>query len=813
MKQLEAADLNGRALLQIDGYEDLLRVRGLAEWSFVSEDPPIVATDPTMLHAIGLDATEDHYRWPKIAPHLFDYQRWVIERALERERFAAFLTTGLGKTAIQLEWARLVTKRHSGRTLIVAPLNIIAQTIEEAERFYTRRSMSLVDLRSAADLARWLHDGRGIGITNYEKIDRADSPIGVQAVVLDESSILKNCNGARRHALVHAFRGVRWKLACSATPAPNDRVEYAEHAYWLEVVRSTREFLAAYFVNRDGTWQLKAHGVDAFYRHLASWSVFMVHPDAFRFTDATDRLPPLDVQFPEIDTTPEQVTEARVHETGDQPSLFGATPGGITSRTKMLQIANGFLYSDDGVRRFPAHKPEWIAKTVNGLAQQCIVWVKFDEEGDELARLIPDAVHLSGRTPMTVRDETVEAFRHGNGSRVLILKPSMFGFGLNLQACNVQVFSSLDDSFERYFQCVRRSWRFGQTEPVTVLVPQTPFDKAMTQNVLNKQETYETDARRQEAVFVNVLRPWDQTERNVYVGASEAERDRASGDNWTMVLGDSILHMEEVMDPQSMDLAIFSPPFANLFTYSAHAADMGNVRSDAEYRLQWKWFAERLLRVMRPGRIVAVHCMDIIRFAGQHGYRHTYDYPSDLRAGLQDAGFIYKARISIDKNPQLQATRTKDHNLLFVTLTRDALNSHSQAGEYVLIFSTPGESETPVIASDVSNQEWITWAHHIWYDIRETDVLNAALAREEEDERHICPLQLGLIERCVRIWSNPGETVFSPFAGIGSEGYEALAHDRRFYGVELKQSYFETACRFLSERERQLASRLPFAQV
>jgi DNA modification methylase len=811
MQRLE--NVNGRARLTVDSYEDLLRARGLPEWAFVSEEPPIVECDENMLHTIGLEATSDDMRWAKLAPHLFDYQRWVLERALERERFAAFLTTGLGKTAIQLEWARLVQRQHGGRTLIVAPLNIVGQTIEEAERFYTPRQLHLVDLRDSATFRDWCENGTGIGITNYEKIDYATAPIGVQAVALDESSILKDCNGARRHALVHAFRGVRWKLACSATPAPNDRIEYAEHAYWLETVRSTREFLAAYFVQRDGNWQLKAHGVDAFYRHIASWSVFMVHPEAFRFADASDALPPLDVSYPHIEVTAEQMEQARAHEAGEQASLFGATPGGITSRTKMLQIANGFTYGDE-TERFHSNKPLWIAECANvtHADEQVIVWVKFDEEGDALAALIPDALHLSGKTKVPERDRIIEEFRHGRGARVLILKPSMFGFGLNLQACRVQIFSSLDDSFERYFQCVRRSWRFGQTQGVKVYVPSTPFDQAMTQNVLNKQETYEADARRQEAIFVDVLRPWDQTERSRYMPESHAELDRAAGDSWTMILGDSILHMEQ-MSEASMDLAVFSPPFANLFTYSSKAADMGNVKSDAEYRLQWKWFAERLLPVLKPGRVCAVHCMDIIRFAGQSGYRHTYDYPSDLRAGMEQAGFIYRARISIDKNPQIQATRTKDQNLLFVTLTRDALKSHPQAGEYVLIFTAPGENEVPVIANDVTNQEWITWAHHIWYSIRETDVLNAALAKEDEDERHICPLQLSLIERLVRLYTNKGETVFSPFAGIGSEGWESLAWDRKFYGVELKRAYFETACTFLAQREQQLASRLPFEPV
>lgn len=801
---MKVETLGRLSTLQLECYEDLLTVRGLPEWRFVSDTT--IECDSAMLERIGIGEPVADSVWMPYASHLFDYQRWVLDRALERERFAAFLTTGLGKTAIQLEWARQVQASHDGRTLIVCPLNIVAQTIGEAVRFYGE-TLPIVDLRDSARFREWLKSGHGIGITNYEKLDPIDYKVPVDAVVLDESSVLKNCNGKRRNALMTAFKGCRWKLACSATPAPNDRVEYAEHAYWLETVRSTREFLAAYFVNRDGEWQLKAHGRDAFYKHIASWSVFMIDPKQYRFTHDTD-LPPLTITYPPVKANPVQMEQGRAHEKGIA-SLFGVTPGGITSRTKMLQIANGFLLTDGKVSRFDSDKPDVVrelAEVTHG-DEQVIVWVTFDEEGEALERHIPDSKHLSGRTKTAVRDETIEAFRQGTGPRVLILKPGMFGFGLNLQACRVQVFSSITDSWERFFQCVRRSWRFGQDREVLVYVPLTPFDEAICQNVLNKQATYDADAEEQQRVFIEALRPADSTVRVKYRPEMMAMREMTEGDRWTMVHADSIVHMDQ-MEPDSMDLSVFSPPFANLFTYSSAAGDMGNVKSDHEYRLQWKWFAEKLWRVMKPGRIVAVHCMDVIRFAGTYGYRHTYDYPSDLRAGMEDAGFLYRARISIDKNPQIQATRTKDQNLLFVTLTRNALDSHPQAGEYVLIFTKPGDAEVPVVHDDITNLEWIQWAHHIWYGIRETDVLNAEVAKEHEDERHICPLQLSLIERCVRLWSNRGETVFSPFAGIGSEGWEAIGWGRRFYGVELKESYYRTACRFLSEREAEQATQL-----
>lgn len=460
------------------------------------------------------------------------------------------------------------------------------------------------------------------------------------------------------------------------------------------------------------------------------------------------------------------------------------------------------------IARFDARKPEIVAELCAKHGdEQVIVWVTFDEEGDHLARLIPDAVALSGKTARAKRDAIVDEFRQGGGPRVLILKPAQFAFGLNLQACRVQVFSSITDSWERLFQCIRRSWRFGQTRPVEIYVPLSPFDDAVASNLAGKQAVYDHDSERMQAAFVAAVRPIDSTTRRKHLTAPSAELDRKESEAWTMIHGDCIAHMPTMMG-HSMDFAVFSPPFANLFTYSSALGDMGNVKSDAEYRLQWKWFAEELVRVMRPGRNVAVHCMDVIRFAGQHGVRHTYDYPSDLAAGMRDAGFLYRARIAIDKDPQVQAVRTKDANLLFVTLKRNALDSHPQASECVMLFTAPGEAEVPVHAVDISNREWIEWAHHVWYGIRETDVLNAAVGKEHEDERHICPLQLPLIERCVRLWTNPGEVVFSPFAGIGSEGVRSIEWGRQFYGVELKESYYRTSVKNLVEAETRASSRL-----
>lgn len=845
---------DGRTLVTLDEYPDLLAVRSMPDYRFVGSHT--VEVDTADLEWIG-QAPPGSRSEVIPAGHLFDYQAWIVRRAVERERFAIFAGTGQGKTAMQLDWARLVIERTGGRVLILAPLNVVRQTIGECRRFYGE-TLPIFDLSKRADLAAWLDNGHGIGITNYEKFDGSDpgddnengevinlkyahgDTLPVAGVILDESSMLKSF-GSRKFAVVRAFDGIRYKLCCSATPAPNQRTEFAQHALFLGYVRSTTEYLTAYFVSRDGDWEFKPHAFDAWVANLTSWSVFLTDPAMWGFEDSF-ALPELVELFPRVPLTEPQNEAARRFESGD-PSLFGATPGGITSRTKMMQIAHGFeLDAGQIIARYPTLKPDWIAaKAADHAGEQIIIWVTFDEEGDQLAGMIPDSLHLSGRTSRTVRDATIEAFRQGEGPRVLILKPAMFGFGVNLQACHVQIFSTITDSFERYYQCVRRSLRYGQEHPVTVYVPLTQLDEAICQNTMNKQSTFVEDARRLEAAVVARLRPADTSEvRNVNIHP-DTEIGRATGDRWTLIHGDCVAHLGHManLPPSQREqfaMSVFSPPFAALYAYSKALGDMGNVRADAEFRLQWRWFAEALLPLMMPGRVVAIHAKEIIRFANTHGYRHCYDFPSDLRDGFVAAGFRYQRRITIRKNPQLEATRNKETSLLHVTALRDAAQSFPQAGEYLMIFTAPGENPVPIRHE---RAEW-TFEHHtavmntiwpepdqasadevelwrqeaflaadgrgsVWDGIRETDVLTARTAKDSPDEKHVCPLQLGLIDRAVRLWSNPGELILSPFAGIGSEGWSSLLAGRRFYGIELKESYWRQAAKNLAAAEAQMA--------
>lgn len=277
--------------------------------------------------------------------------------------------------------------------------------------------------------------------------------------------------------------------------------------------------------------------------------------------------------------------------------------------------------------------------------------------------------------------------------------------------------------------------------------------------------------------------------------------DERSGEGWTMMLGDSCERLGE-LPSESVDLSVHSPPFSSLYTYSPSLRDLGNSAGDEEFLAHYAFIVEHLFRLTKPGRLAAVHVTDLTTTKATHGEVGCRDFSGMVLRAYQAAGWTFCRRITVDKNPQAAAIRTKAHNLMFQTLERDSTNSWPALADYVLVFRKPGENAVPV-KGDVERESWITWAHPVWYDISETAVLNARLARDEADERHIAPLQLPLIERCVRLWSNPGELVLSPFAGIGSEGYVSIRQGRLFTGVELKPSYWKTACENLSGAERQ----------
>ncbi len=305
---------------------------------------------------------------------------------------------------------------------------------------------------------------------------------------------------------------------------------------------------------------------------------------------------------------------------------------------------------------------------------------------------------------------------------------------------------------------------------------------------------------------------------DAYVTAEEA------GEGWRMLLGDSCERLAEI-PTDSIDLAIYSPPFASLYTYSPSVRDLGNSATRDEFFAHYGFIISEMLRVTQPGRINAVHVQQLTTTKAAHGVVGLTDFRGEVIRAYIEAGWIFHGEVTIDKDPQAQAIRTKAQALMFVQKNKDSAKSRPALADYLLLFRKPGEIET-TIKTGVTNDAWSTYARPIWrgndddgelavmqaegiavpencwYGIRESNTLNVAAGRDSADERHICPLQLDLIERCVRLWSNPGETVLTPFGGIGSEPYVAVKLGRQAIGIELKPSYFAAAVKNLKQAEQ-----------
>lgn len=274
------------------------------------------------------------------------------------------------------------------------------------------------------------------------------------------------------------------------------------------------------------------------------------------------------------------------------------------------------------------------------------------------------------------------------------------------------------------------------------------------------------------------------------------------GENWTAYNGDCVDVVRQLPD-RCIDFSIYSPPFANLFVYSDSEADMGNCSSNDEFFDHYKYLIREKLRITRPGRISAVHCSDLPSSKWKDGVIGLKDFPGDIIRAHVEAGWVYHSRVTIWRDPVIEMTRTKALGLLYKQLQKDSTRSRMGMADYLCVFRAPGDNEKPVgqKPANFPVEQWQKWASPVWMDIKQTNTLNVAMARESADERHMCPLQLDLIERALIMWSNPGDHVLSPFLGIGSEGVCSLKLGRKFMGVELKENYWKHACKHLAQSE------------
>lgn len=611
----------------------------------------------------------------------------------------------------------------------------------------------------------------GIYITNYENLDNVDTK-SFGGVVLDESSILKNFQGKTKQKIIEDFIHTPYKLACTATPSPNDTTEICNHAEFLDVM-NRNEMLAMYFVHDGGStsdWRLKGHATQAFWDFVSTWAVMLNKPSDIGYDDAGYDLPSLNI-IQEVIETPKR----------NNGLLFNTAAVNATDFHKELRETSD-MRLNKVVEIINAHPNE-----------NFIIWIGHDEEGKYLRNLLPDAIEVKGSDNRQWKKDKLLGF--GNGDfRILITKLKIAQFGLNYQNCHNQIYASLDFSFEATYQGIRRSYRFGQKEEVNIYLVTT-----------DTMENVKTSFDKKQKLFTNMQKAMTTaTNRNIKSKISLKKMETTKeykSENCHIKLGDCVQLIQHVPD-NSVGFSIFSPPFAELYTYSDKLEDMGNSKDYNEFFNAFKFLVKELYRVMWSGRNVAVHCMDLPIQKGKEGYIGLRDFSGMILQCFEEVGFIYHSRVTIWKNPVTEMQRTKALGLLHKQVKKDSAMSHVGIPDYLMIFRKDGEHEHPVHCN-INVDTWQKWASPVWMDIDYSNTLNAQSGRDGSDEKHICPLQLDTIERAISLWSNEGDTVLKPFMGIGSEVYEAIKLKRFGLGFELKDSYFVESVKNVKQMEMQ----------
>lgn len=695
----------------------------------------------------------------KLNKHLFPFQRAIVEWALQKGRAAIFADCGLGKTIMQLAWADAIVKETGGNVLILTPLSVSYQTVREGHKF------NIDDAQS--------RDGTVAGkitVTNYEMISKFN-PDDFIGIVLDESSILKSFDGKTRNEIITRFESVKYKLACSATPSPNDYMELGNHSQFLGVM-SYVEMLAKFFyhdadASNTSQWKLKGHAEDDFWKWICSWSVMIRKPSDIGFSDEGFELPELKIHQIVIPTTIElesdnnKLFSYEAHTLGDQRKVKKET---IDVRINKC------------------------AELISGSNESWGIWCNLNSEGDKLEEIIHDSVQVSGSNSIEEKEERLNGFS-SEKYRILITKTKIGGFGLNWQHCHNVVFVSMTHSYEAFYQAIRRFWRFGQKHIVNVYLIIADVEGPVLSNIMRKEKeaiAMQNGMLRHMKIYQDVFK---------VKGVKDTYKEgNKMGKDWEMKLGDCVEKAKEIKD-NSIHYSIFSPPFASLYTYSNSIRDMGNCKDIKQFSKHFEFLVEELLRITIPGRLVSFHCMNLPTSKTNNGFIGISDFRGTLIRMFQKAGWIFHSEVVIWKDPVTAMQRTKALGLLHKQIKKDSAMCRQGIPDYLVTMRKPGENPERVTHTKESFpvDVWQNYASPVWMDIISGKTLQKTSVREEKDEKHICPLQLQVIERGIQLWTNPGDTVFDPFTGIGSTGYVALLQERKFIGIELKEVYYNQA--------------------
>ena len=735
----------------------------------------------------------------QLNPMLFDFQKFTIKRAIKKGKYAIFADTGQGKTPMQLEIAKQVNKETNKPVLILAPLAVVGQTIEEGKKF----NIEVVRYNNTTE-----QNGNPIQIINYQQLEHIDTSKFV-GICLDESSILKNETGKFRNLLIEKFKNTPYKFCFSASPSPNDPTELGNHAEFLDIM-SFDEMLAMFFVNdskkqkQGSKWRLKGHATERFYEFVSTWAIMYSHPKDIGFENINFDLPEL------------EIIEKKV-KTPLPPGVMFA--GEAVSATDYHQ----------SLRETEDQRIDQTLEIIKSIpkSESIIVWTKQNPESDKIYKLLTslgyDCRNVKGSDSVEKKEKDLLGFAHKD-YQILITKESIASMGLNYQHCGYQIFNSIDFSFERTYQALRRSWRFGRKNKVTAYM-------VTTDRMINVSRTQQEKQKNFQNMQQEMAKAVSKNLNNKLTMRSYNKEDIKT-DNYWLMLGDCVQRIKEVPD-NSADIVVFSPPFADLYVYSNKIEDMGNVTSYDEFKDQFKFLVPELKRVIKPGRLICVHSMNLPTLKSRDGYIGLRRFNSMIGDLFENEDMFLHSEHAIWKDPLLAAVRTKTKGLSHQQLLKDSAQVRTGIFDLIQCFKTKEPNEIPVthellnvyipmhdydtfpknlsewkkaiqihpdlydpeskysIEEQYSHQIWQRYASPVWMDIDATNTLQYSKARGNNDEKHICPLQLPVIARLLTLYSNKNETLLSPFGGIGSEGYQALMMDRKSISIELKESYFE----------------------
>jgi len=711
------------------------------------------------------------------------FQVALVAWAIWLGRAATFADTGLGKTIMQLEIMRIICEKTGGMALVFAPLTVVDQTAnKEALKFgYSPGQVNVCESQNDVN--------PGINITNYEKLHKFDMN-QFDAVGLDEGSIIKSFKGHYRNELIEKCRNIKYRFVFTATPDPNDRTELANYAEFLGVGKR-KEILADYFINDQKDtqgWRLKSHSESNFWKWIATWAAFVRLPSDIGFNDDGYVLP-------------DSTVKNHIVKSKDDPTL------GYLFKTKALTMSERRAARKNTITERVAE----IKTTIESCSpdMQHLIFCGLNDEGIALNKAIDDSVEVAGRHSDEIKKERINGFATGK-YRILITKTDIAGLGLNFQEkCHSVMFCGLSDSWEAYKQGYSRVLRFGQKRKVTIHT----FTADIEGNVLQNIERKGRSASDKQGVIIQHTKGYVADNIKIKKEPKKIKPDKIEhykSSTFDAYRGNCFRVMHNMPD-ESIAYICTSTPFAELFAYSDKLEDLGNVKNYNEFFDHFDFVVEQMCRVIKPGRLISLHCIDIPAMLERDGYIGLKDFPGDLVRAFEKYGMIYHSRTTIHKDPLIEAARTHAKGLAHQQIVKDSSWARSGLPDYIITMRKPGENKEPISHAEGLTEfeyfginppkikNWLKYQHHtwqhyaspVWGDIKTTDTLNRAAARDEKDTKHICPLSLQTAGRLILLYSNPGDKVLDPFAGLFTVPYVAVSMGRHGVGIELKESYYQ----------------------